>query len=86
MSPSNIRGVGRRRSKEEIQRAREAVIANRDSVVLRYTDGESLAALSREYDVNPDWLGKQFNAWNVPRRDRSAAAVVRGPGVSPYAV
>ncbi|MFD4855100.1 hypothetical protein [Streptomyces atratus] len=54
--------------------------------MLRYTDGESLAALSREYDVNPDWLGEQFNAWNVRRRDRSAAAVARGPGVSPYAV
>ncbi|ANZ18810.1 hypothetical protein SNOUR_27800 [Streptomyces noursei ATCC 11455] len=73
-----------RRSREELTKARSKFIANRENVIARYNEGESAASLARSYDyVGDGWVARQLDAWGVPRRDRSAAAVARGPGVPP---
>ncbi|MGW6061719.1 hypothetical protein [Streptomyces sp. NPDC055189] len=72
-----------RRTKAEVEAARAAFIKARDSVIQRYQDGESAAQLSREFRVNSTWFADKLEKWGVPVRDRSAAAVVRGPGVRP---
>lgn len=58
-------------------------MAERKTVVRLYRKGESMAALCRMYGVDSTWLSKRFDDWGEPRRDRSAASVVRGPGVPP---
>lgn len=73
-----------RRSREELTEARNKFIANRENVIVRYNEGESVASLARSYDyVGDGWVAEQLDSWGVPRRDRSAAAVARGPGVPP---
>ncbi|GGU57895.1 hypothetical protein GCM10010211_23470 [Streptomyces albospinus] len=73
-----------RRSREELTEARNKFIANRENVIARYNEGESAASLARSYaSIRDGWVAKQVDAWDVPRRDRSAAAVARGPGVPP---
>lgn len=71
------------RSREEVQASRNAVLEAKGTVIARYRLGDSMALLAREYQVNADWLAARFDEWGEPRRDRSAAAVVRGPGVPP---
>ncbi|MEW2635741.1 hypothetical protein AB0903_29910 [Streptomyces sp. NPDC048389] len=72
-----------RRTKAEVTAARTQFIEQRETVVKRYQDGESAASLAESFGVSGTWVAEQFDAWGVPRRDRSAAAVVRGPGVRP---
>ncbi len=55
----------------------------REDVIRRYKDGRSSASLARSFHVDTGWIAKRLDEWGVPRRDRSAAAVVRGPGVPP---
>lgn len=74
-----------RRTKAEVEAARGKVIAERETVVQRYRKGESMAALCRMHEVDSTWLSERFDEWGEPRRDRSAASVVRGPGVQPIA-
>lgn len=72
-----------RRTKAEVEAAQNQLAASRREVAARYREGESAAALAREFGVSPRWLAARLDEWGVPRRDRSAAAVVRGPGVPP---
>lgn len=75
-----------KRSRVELAEARRKFVAARVEVIERYQGGESAASLSRAFDnVGEKWLAEQFDTWGVPRRDRTAAAVVRGPGVPPLA-
>ncbi|MCG0065314.1 hypothetical protein L0F81_18780 [Streptomyces tricolor] len=73
----------KRRTRAEVEAAQNNFISNRDSVITRYRAGASAASLAREFAVAPKWVGEQLENWGVPRRDRSAAAIVRGPGVPP---
>ncbi|WP_330174517.1 hypothetical protein OG875_13785 [Streptomyces sp. NBC_01498] len=68
-----------RRTKEEVQAAKERFIEARADVVARYNDGESAAALAAEFGVHATWFAERLDEWEVPRRDPSAASVVRGP-------
>lgn len=73
-----------KRSRAELAEARARFIAARATVTGRYTGGESAASLSRSFgNVGEKWLADQLDTWQIPRRDRSAAAVTRGPGVPP---
>ncbi|MGW8975111.1 hypothetical protein [Streptomyces platensis] len=75
-----------KRSRDELAKAREEFMASRAEVTERYQGGESAASLSRSFgNVGEKWLAEQLDAWEIPRRDRTAAAVVRGPGVPPLA-
>ncbi|MFI8435105.1 hypothetical protein ACIGJO_15325 [Streptomyces sp. NPDC079020] len=63
--------------------ARVELLIHRDDVLRAYRDGASLLNLCRTWQVDPRWLTTQFDAWGEPRRDRSAAAIARGPGIPP---
>lgn len=74
--------------------ARENAREDKDRIITRYRDGASMSRLASEYGVTSGWLALRFDEWKEPRRDfrtahlvrrrdRSAAAVVRGPGVRP---
>ncbi|MFD9793758.1 hypothetical protein ACFWXK_22755 [Streptomyces sp. NPDC059070] len=65
--------MARRRSTTEVQAAKNTVVAARATVIRRYEDGESIARLSADHQVDPTWLGGQLRAWGVQLRDRSAA-------------
>ncbi|QZL01852.1 hypothetical protein K2224_00260 [Streptomyces sp. BHT-5-2] len=43
-----------RRSREELTEARNEFIANRENVIARYNEGESVASLARSYDYVGD--------------------------------
>jgi hypothetical protein len=75
-----------RRTNEEVAAARAKVIAERETVVTRYRDGESMKMLAEAYEVDSTWLAGQFSEWNEPVRGRSEAAVTRGPGAVPPVV
>lgn len=73
-----------KRTRAELADARKKFLAARDTVTERYQRGESAASLSRSFgNVGEKWLADQLDTWEIPRRDRSAAAVTRGPGVPP---
>ncbi|WP_405671374.1 hypothetical protein [Streptomyces sp. NBC_01530] len=69
-----------RRTRAEVEAARAEFIAQRETVIKQYQGGESAAYLARAFGVNGTWVAERLDEWGVPRRDRSAAAVVRGPG------
>ncbi|RLL66530.1 hypothetical protein [Streptomyces sp. Z26] len=56
------------RTPTEVRAARTTLLTNRHHVITRYTNGESLARLAREYRVNPAWLADKLDDWNIPRR------------------
>lgn len=66
------------RPNPEVQGARAKLIADKDNVLDRYHDGESLNSLRHAYGVGGTWLAAQFDRWGVARRDRSAAGRMRG--------
>ncbi|MFJ6668510.1 helix-turn-helix domain-containing protein [Streptomyces sp. NPDC091383] len=68
------RGRSERRTSEEVQQAQDKFTKCRDTVVIRYRKGESVASLAREFAVQPRWARAQMDKWGVPRRDQSAAA------------
>ncbi|GGZ15203.1 hypothetical protein GCM10010387_04370 [Streptomyces inusitatus] len=53
------------RTKEEKATARERVIVDRDTVITRYTQGDSLRAIARTYDVHAPWLAARLTRWGV---------------------
>lgn len=61
-----------------VQEKRQALLTDKDKVLARYRDGESLNSLSKAYGVGNTWLTAQFDEWGEPRRDRSQAGVARG--------
>jgi hypothetical protein len=68
------------RTKREVAKDRAALIAERTTVIRRYTlEGTSLAALSRDYSVGTEWLRQQLDTWNVPRRTRHIASRASQP-------
>ncbi|MGW3635245.1 DUF6302 family protein [Streptomyces sp. NPDC005122] len=57
------------RTKREVSANRAAVIAHKATVVRRYTyEGASMATLCRDYGVGIEWLRRQLDVWDVPRR------------------
>ncbi len=73
-----------KRSRAELGAARDKLIAARSEVTTRYLGGESAASLARSFgNVGEKWLADQLDAWDIPRRDRTAAMAVRGPQVTP---
>lgn len=72
-----------RRTKAEMEAARATFISQRDEVVKQYQGGESAAYLARRFGVSGGWVAERLDEWGIVRRDRSAAAVVRGPGIRP---
>ncbi|GGZ26314.1 hypothetical protein GCM10010387_19520 [Streptomyces inusitatus] len=61
-----------RRTAEEKAAARERVVADRDTVIDRYTRGESLRAIARIYDVHAPWLSARLTRWGVEVRAHNA--------------
>ncbi|MFJ3229050.1 DUF6302 family protein [Streptomyces sp. NPDC086783] len=56
-------------TKREVSENRAALEADRLKVVHRYRiEGAYLATLCQEYGVGIEWLRRQFDEWNVPRR------------------
>ncbi|MER7043870.1 hypothetical protein ABT391_03020 [Streptomyces jumonjinensis] len=53
--------------------ARERVLADKDTVIKRYTEEESLASIARAYGVLDAWLTNQFITWGVPLRTHAQA-------------
>jgi len=62
---------------------RERARADEDKIIERYRDGEAMSRIASDYSVSDGWLALRFDEWGITRRDRSAAAVVRGPGIRP---
>lgn len=70
----------RQRPTEEALRARAAVIANRENIVIQYSSGETIAALAREHHVTAPWLRRRLIAWDITLRDRAGWIHTRGTG------
>ncbi|GGZ20895.1 hypothetical protein GCM10010387_12350 [Streptomyces inusitatus] len=62
------------RTKEEKAAARERVIADRNTVIDRYTRGDSLKAIARTYDVHAPWLAARLTRWGVRVRAHNEPA------------
>ncbi|MET7352954.1 DUF6302 family protein [Streptomyces mirabilis] len=63
------------RTKREIAANRGMLVAQKATVIRRYTyEGASMAALCRDYGVGIGWLRRQFDVWDVPRRPRGRTA------------
>ncbi|GLF99792.1 hypothetical protein [Streptomyces yaizuensis] len=65
-----------RRLSPETVTARGNVLRDRETVIKRYQGNESMATLSREYGVHPEWLAGCLAAWGVPRRTRAQVAAL----------
>ncbi|MGW1229663.1 hypothetical protein [Streptomyces sp. NPDC002530] len=61
-------------------RAKTECADARADVIRRYQSDESAARLAREYCAPQGWFAVQLGRRGVQVRDRSAVAVVRGPG------
>ncbi|MGW6458044.1 hypothetical protein ACWF94_19385 [Streptomyces sp. NPDC055078] len=66
-----------RRTPAEVRAAREHVIAERATVTATYLGGTSLGDLAQTYGVTHTWLKATLTAWDIPVRDRTAAAATR---------
>ncbi|GAA2260015.1 hypothetical protein GCM10010232_58730 [Streptomyces amakusaensis] len=62
-----------RRTPVEKAAARNRVIAERNTVITRYTRGDSLKAIARTYDVHAPWLAVRLTRWGVPVRTHAHA-------------
>ncbi|MER6196780.1 hypothetical protein ABT234_05285 [Streptomyces sp. NPDC001586] len=72
-----------RMARSDMIAKREAVVKDKENVLRRYRDGESLNSLRRAYGVSWAWLTAQFDEWQEPRRGLAQAAVARGAVGSP---
>lgn len=61
------------RTPEQIRAAKAKLIERRNAVIARYNDGESAAALAREFQVPPTWLTTQLRNWGVTTRDAATS-------------
>ncbi|WP_190125862.1 hypothetical protein [Streptomyces inusitatus] len=57
-----------RRTPAEKAAARNRVIADRNTVINRYGQGDSLRAIARTYDVHAPWLAARLTRWGVEVR------------------
>ena len=64
-----FKGRARRRSSAEVWEARAEFINARDSVVSRYRQGTSAAALAREFRVSPTFVAERLAEWRAIRRE-----------------
>lgn len=66
--------MAERRSRAEVQKAKDAVLADRATVIKRYDepDPEPVVRLAAEYAVDAKWLAQQLRDWGVQMRDASA--------------
>ena len=67
-----FKGRARRRSSTEVRAARAEFINSRESVVDRYRQGASAAALAREFRVSPTFVAERLVEWEVAMRTSSA--------------
>ena len=67
-----FKGRARRRSSEEVRAARAEFVNARDSVVSRYRQGTSAAALAREFRVSPTFVAERLAEWRG--RDDSSSS------------
>ncbi|HEY8985577.1 MAG TPA: hypothetical protein VIU15_39155 [Streptomyces sp.] len=58
-----FKGRARRRSSEEVRAARAEFVNARDSVVSRYRQGTSAAALAREFRVSATFVAERLAEW-----------------------
>ncbi|HEY8985883.1 MAG TPA: hypothetical protein VIU15_40705 [Streptomyces sp.] len=63
-----FKGRARRRSSTEVRAARAEFISARESVVGRYRQGASAAALAREFRVSPTFVAERLAEWGAVRR------------------
>ncbi|GGZ25580.1 hypothetical protein GCM10010387_18910 [Streptomyces inusitatus] len=61
-----------RRTPVETAAARSRVVADRATVIARYTRGDSLKAIARAYDVHAPWLVARLTRWGVELREHNA--------------
>ncbi|MEU6480842.1 hypothetical protein ABZ858_28980 [Streptomyces sp. NPDC047017] len=79
-----FRGRMPRRTADEVQAARARFIECRAEVIDRYREGlASVASLAREFAVTRRWVAERLDEWKTPRRDRAAAAALRGNRTRP---
>ncbi|MEU5436471.1 hypothetical protein AB0G73_24255 [Streptomyces sp. NPDC020719] len=66
--------MAERRSRAEVQKAKDTVLADRATVIKRYNDPdpEPAVRLAADYKVNAKWLVQQLRDWGVQLRDASA--------------
>ncbi|HEY8985209.1 MAG TPA: hypothetical protein VIU15_37235 [Streptomyces sp.] len=62
-----FKGRARRRSSEEVRAARAEFIGAQESVISRYRQGTSAAALAREFRVSPTFVAERLAEWNERR-------------------
>ncbi|HEY8982828.1 MAG TPA: hypothetical protein VIU15_25000 [Streptomyces sp.] len=63
-----FKGRARRRSSAEVRAARAEFISARASVMGRYREGVSAAALAREFRVSPTFVAERLVEWGASRR------------------
>jgi len=63
-----FKGRARRRSSTEVRAARAEFITARETVMDRYQQGTSAAALAREFRVSPTFVAERLAEWEVARR------------------
>jgi len=69
-----FKGRARRRSSAEVRAARAEFDRERDSVVSRYRQGTSAAALAREFRVSPTFVAERLAEWGAIRREAECAS------------
>jgi len=62
-----FKGRARRRSSEEVRAARAEFIGAQESVISRYRQGTSAAALAREFRVSPTFVAERLAEWDERR-------------------
>ncbi|MFI1885330.1 hypothetical protein [Streptomyces jumonjinensis] len=62
-----------RRTRADLKAARERALADKDTVIKRYTEGESLASVAWAYGVRDTWLRSRLIEWRVPLRTHAQA-------------
>jgi len=62
-----FKGRARRRSSTEVRAARAEFVSARESVVVRYRQGTSAAALAREFQVSPTFVAERLAEWGERR-------------------
>ncbi len=77
-----FRGRAKRRSSEEVREARAEFVGARESVVARYREGVSAAALAREFRVSPTFVAERLVAWGVPRREPRGPSAAYGESLN----
>ncbi|KIZ17304.1 hypothetical protein [Streptomyces natalensis] len=59
----------RRRTREELTMVRNAVIADMETIIWRYRQGDSMSDINHDYwSPGEHWLARKFDEWGEPRR------------------